>query len=100
MRMTLKELRAAIALGEDSTRQFKVDIRNADSPISGDGLIEWMAAHPNASTEELPRTQSISKRAVLKWIAVFKEEGRIRRVSPPRGGHWEFPDSKENGLNR
>lgn len=36
--MTLQFLLAQIALGEDSTRQFKADVKNADSLASvGDG---------------------------------------------------------------
>lgn len=41
MKVSLKDLRAAIELGEDSTRQFKEDIRNADS------LAAEMAAFAN-----------------------------------------------------
>jgi len=32
--MNLKELTKEIALGEDSTRQFKADVKNADSLAS------------------------------------------------------------------
>ncbi|MBU4262036.1 MAG: hypothetical protein KKC76_09205 [Proteobacteria bacterium] len=31
----------------------------------------------------------LSPRAVEKQIAKLREEGRIRRVGPAKGGHWE-----------
>lgn len=34
-------------------------------------------------------TLGISKWAVLKQIDNLKEQGRIRRIGPAKGGHWE-----------
>jgi ATP-dependent DNA helicase RecG len=31
----------------------------------------------------------ISPRAVEKQIARLREEGRVRRIGPDKGGHWE-----------
>ncbi|MBN1548287.1 MAG: hypothetical protein JW902_16675 [Syntrophaceae bacterium] len=45
--MTLQTLLAQIALGEDSTRQFKADVKNADS------LASEMAAFANMGGMDL-----------------------------------------------
>jgi biotin operon repressor len=31
----------------------------------------------------------ISKRAILKQIDKLKEQGRLRRIGPAKGGYWE-----------
>jgi predicted HTH transcriptional regulator len=34
-------------------------------------------------------TLGITRRALEKQIAKLREEGRIRRIGPAKGGHWE-----------
>lgn len=38
---------------------------------------------------QLAATLGISDRAIKKQIAQLKAAGRIRRVGPDKGGHWE-----------
>ena len=34
----------------------------------------------------------VTTRAIEKQIAKLQEQGRLRRVGPARGGHWEVLD--------
>jgi ATP-dependent DNA helicase RecG len=38
----------------------------------------------------LGKNLGISKRAILKQIEKLKKQGRLRRIGPARGGHWEI----------
>jgi ATP-dependent DNA helicase RecG len=57
--------------------------------ISSEKIIALLREHPNLSARELAGRIGISPRAVEKQIAVLKEVGRLRRVGPAKGGHWE-----------
>ncbi|MFZ3114295.1 MAG: HTH domain-containing protein [Syntrophales bacterium] len=65
------------------------------SPKTEDRIIELLRQDSSITTEELGKTIGISKRAVLKQIDKLKEQGRLRRIGPARGGHWEVV---EKGL--
>ena len=41
------------------------------------------------SAYDLAGVLGISSRAVEKQIAKLREQGRLRRVGPDKGGHWE-----------
>ena len=59
------------------------------SPKTEDRIIAFLSKNASITTEELGKSLGISKRAVLKQIDKLKEQGRLRRVGPARGGHWE-----------
>jgi ATP-dependent DNA helicase RecG len=48
-----------------------------------------LKADPGLAAREIATRLGISKRAVEKQIAKLREQGRIRRVGPDKGGHWE-----------
>ncbi len=48
-----------------------------------------LRAEPELAAREIARRMGISPRAVEKQIAKLRQEGRLRRVSPAKGGHWE-----------
>jgi predicted HTH transcriptional regulator len=35
----------------------------------------------------------MSRRGIAKQIKKLQEEGRLRRVGPDKGGHWEVTES-------
>jgi ATP-dependent DNA helicase RecG len=65
------------------------------SPKTEDRIIELLRQNSSITTEELGKTIGISKRAVLKQIDKLKEQGRLRRIGPARGGHWEVIEKSE-----
>jgi ATP-dependent DNA helicase RecG len=38
---------------------------------------------------EIAKTQGISRQAVQKHLANLKLAGRLQRIGPDKGGHWE-----------
>jgi len=38
---------------------------------------------------KLAEILSVTTRAIEKQLAKLQEQGRLRRVGPARGGHWE-----------
>ena len=59
------------------------------SPKTEDRIIELIRLNASITTEKLGENLGISKRAILKQIDKLKGQGRLRRVGPSRGGHWE-----------
>ena len=59
------------------------------SPKTEEQIVELIRLDATTTTEELGEALGISKRAILKQIDKLKTQGRLRRVGPARGGHWE-----------
>ncbi len=67
------------------------------SPISSpkssskteDQILELIQRDASVTTLALGAELGISKRAVLKQVNKLKEQGRLLRVGPAKGGHWE-----------
>ncbi len=59
------------------------------SPKTEEQIIALMSQNPAISTEKIAESLGITKRAVLKQIQKLKTQGRLRRIGPARGGHWE-----------
>jgi ATP-dependent DNA helicase RecG len=63
---------------------------------SAEKIIEAIKEKPSITTKELTRITGLSRRGVEWNIAKLKEEGRLKRIGPDRGGHWEVMDQSEN----
>jgi ATP-dependent DNA helicase RecG len=63
------------------------------SPKSGgkteDRILDLINQDNTISTERIGEVLGISKRAVLKQIDKLKNQGRLCRIGPAKGGHWE-----------
>jgi ATP-dependent DNA helicase RecG len=59
------------------------------SPKTEDMIMALMRSNPSISTEQIGANLGITKRAVLKQVDQLKKAGRLRRVGPAKGGHWE-----------
>lgn len=64
------------------------------SPKTEDQIIQFLRQNGSLTTEDLGKAIGISKRAVLKQIDKLKAQGRLRRVGPAKGGHWEVTGKK------
>ena len=53
-------------------------------------IIDIIRRDPKISTMNVGKKLGISKRAVLKQIAKLKEEDRIIRIGPAKGGRWKI----------
>ena len=56
---------------------------------TADRLMELLSAHPDLTQAGMVAALGISRQAIQKHLAKLKEVGRLRRIGPDRGGHWE-----------
>jgi ATP-dependent DNA helicase RecG len=63
--------------------------KKESSPKTENQIIELIKQDAPVSTKHLGEILDISKRAVLKQIKKLKDQGRLKRVGPAKGGHWE-----------
>ena len=54
-----------------------------------DRLADLLRAQPHLTQVGLSAALGISRQAIQKHIANLKEAGRLRRIGPDKGGHWE-----------
>lgn len=54
-----------------------------------DRILEMMRKDKTISTEEMGIRLGISKRAIIKQTNKLQEAGRLKRIGPAKGGHWE-----------
>lgn len=52
-------------------------------------ILTMIKKTPSVTTDEMSRLTGLARRSVTKQLTKLKQEGRIRRVGPDKGGHWE-----------
>lgn len=53
-------------------------------------IIELIAENPKITIEELMQSLDFSASGIKKIIRKLKENGKIKRIGPDKGGHWEI----------
>ena len=48
-----------------------------------------MGTNPAITTAEMAEGLGLSQAGVEKIIRSLKQEGRLQRIGPDKGGHWE-----------
>lgn len=64
------------------------------SPKTEEKILQLLRENPQCSTQRLGDALGISKRAVLKQIEKLKQQGRLARIGPPKGGYWQVGEQK------
>jgi len=59
------------------------------SEKSSEKILSLVQADSALSAREIAETLGVTQRAVEKQIARLRKDGRLRRVGPAKGGHWE-----------
>jgi ATP-dependent DNA helicase RecG len=59
------------------------------SEKSSEKILLLLKAESTLSAREVADRLEITPRAVEKQIAKLRKEGRLRRIGPAKGGHWE-----------
>jgi len=62
------------------------------SEKSSEKILRLLSENPTASAKELAQQMGLTSRAVEKQISKLKEEGRLRRTGPAKGGRWEVSE--------
>ena len=52
-------------------------------------ILDILSKHPRYTTADLAGILHISDKGVEKHLANLKKTGRLLRVGPDKGGHWE-----------
>jgi len=52
-------------------------------------IITLMDENPYITQKELSLAIGLSRRGIEKNISKLKKEGKIKRIGPAKGGHWE-----------
>ena len=52
-------------------------------------ILDFLVQHPQMAAVELAKRIGISKRKIEQNTATLKKMGRLKRIGPDKGGHWE-----------
>ena len=78
------EKTADLHRGSEKSSEKTADVRRGPEKI-----LAILRENQSLSAREIADEMGISQRAVEKQIASLRAAGRLRRVGPARGGHWE-----------
>jgi len=53
-------------------------------------ILEVLGSHPDMSYDDLARFTRKGRSTIMRQIARLKASGRLKRVGPKKGGHWEI----------
>ncbi len=53
-------------------------------------ILEVLGSHPDMSYDDLARFTRKGRSTIMRHIARLKASGRLKRVGPKKGGHWEI----------
>jgi len=70
-------------------KEWKSAEETVGSEKSSEKILLLLKNFPELSAREVAGRFGLSPRAVEKQIAKLREEGRLRRVGPAKGGYWE-----------
>jgi ATP-dependent DNA helicase RecG len=59
-------------------------------------ILETLQQNPNYSIPEIAVQIAKSVSATERAIRRLKGQGRIRRIGPDKGGHWEVVEKKDD----
>lgn len=57
-------------------------------------ILELIMEQNEITTSEMAETLGLSRSAIAKSIAWLKQNGKIKRVGPDKGGHWQLIPNK------
>ena len=72
-----------------NTEENKEKGKEKGKEKSKEKILAFLSSNPDATTEELIKVTGLSISGVEKNIRELKASGRLRRIGPDRGGHWE-----------
>ena len=95
--LEVKEIGAGVELifkriSNPDELQQKSELENGSeksSEKSSEKILTLLASTVQMTTKELAEKMGIGQRAVEKQIEKLKREGRLQRIGPDKGGHWQ-----------
>lgn len=89
------EIEDSEEIGKDTTDKIgvaaKVSLKSdlKSGPKSNLKIIEAIQINPTITIPELEQITGLSRSGVKKILRKLQEAGKVRRVGPDKGGHWE-----------
>jgi len=74
---------------EDLKKTLKKTLEKS-SEKSSEKILNLIEDNPEISAEVLAMIIEISSRAVEKQIAKLKNQGKLERIGPDKGGYWKI----------
>ena len=95
--LEIKEIGAGVELtfkqigthGEPQQKGGLAAVGIESSVESSVEILDLIARKPHVTAKELAQLFGVTPRAIEKQIAKLKREGRLIRVGPNKGGHWQ-----------
>ena len=72
-----------------ATVRRKERVGSAEPIVNSEKILRLLKVNPQLSAREIADLIGITQKAVEKQISKLRDENRIRRVGPDKGGHWE-----------
>ena len=64
-------------------------VRKSGGQKTADKLLTLLKEHPHLTQAGMANALGINRSAIQKHLAKLKASGRLRRIGPDKGGHWE-----------
>ena len=77
-----------LAVVDKDIKKVGEKVREGLSP-NQKSILELIAKDPMISAQQLAQIVGISSRKIEVNIAKLKRRGRLKRIGPDKGGHWE-----------
>ena len=95
--VTIIPLPAEVEVSEKTTQETRVEtVGGMSGKMSGkmswktpDKILQIIQNHPESTIPVIATTIGVATRTVERNIRVLRNAGRLRRVGPDKGGHWE-----------
>ncbi|MBI4399070.1 MAG: winged helix-turn-helix transcriptional regulator [Candidatus Omnitrophica bacterium] len=75
--------------GVGKTEDGKEKSREKGKEKSREKILNLITRNPNVTTQEIADSVGLSIAGIEKAIRILKKEGRLKRIGPDKGGHWE-----------
>ena len=92
----LKNRYLLVGLKPSEKAQFDVNLESGQKKAvrksgqkTADRLMSLLKANPHLTQEGMVAALMITRSTVQKHISNLKRAGRLRRIGPDKGGHWE-----------
>ena len=80
--------------GVENLAQGSEKLSEKMSEKTPERIFSALIGHPEATIAHLSAALGVSNRTIERNLKRLQDQGRIRRVGPDRGGHWEIVNVK------
>lgn len=86
------------ALEEAVASEAGGSVQSAEESSEKTPLLTLLRSNPSLTAKQAAESLGLSQRAVEKQLAALKAGGRLRRIGPNKGGHWQVVEESVCGM--